>query len=515
MIMKKARFIFNRAILLLGLNVKEFIPFVGSIMDRGLDANISATPTKDQLFQNCLFYPTKNPYTGKDSIFVARRMGMPSSGTTDSDFAEIEGFYYWRSVGTLVRYGYDTSGPGIQSRYNITDSAVTSTAQTTGSNNRIFHVSESKTSSGTAAVFLISAAFNNTYTTVRMFPDLSGAQTNITVPSGSCGHLAHMDGYVFLANTNGRIYNSTLNDPTTGYTDFIGVDIQPGPLVTVFKYRNYLLAFKTHSMEMFRIGEQTTGSPLQRIVEGFHQVGIFKDVTGGSTWSSLPISAPPIVEGSDTVYWLGQGNDGLGIYKMDNDSPKKISEPFHDKYLTKYGGYIKYIVVGKRRLLLVYCTNEWLCLDIDSGIWNIWLSAKASDTFKTWCNTFNGEGLISANSNIYYHWTPTSSIPYLDVDQNITRKIRTGNIDFDNNELKDFPGLTILGDRATSTSNIAVRWSKDDYQTWSTSKNVDMSSTYPGLYALGVGRRIAFEFSDTVQSEQRLRGFELDYNIRD
>jgi len=513
--MKKARFIFNRVILLLGLNVKEFIPFVGSIIDRGLDANITAIPTKDQLFQNCLFYPTKNPYTNKESIFVSRRIGMPASGTTDANFAEIEGFYYWKAVGTMVRYGYDSGGPGTQSRYNIVDSAGTSTAQTTGNNNRIFHVSEGKTSGGTNAVFLISAAIGNTYTTIYMFPDLAGVDTNITVPSGSCGHLAHMNDYVFIANTDGRIYNSTLNDPTTGYTDFIGVDMNPGTLVTVFRYKSYVVAFKTHSMELFRIGEQTTGSPLQRVVEGLHQIGIFKDVTNGSTWSSLPISAPPIVEGNDTIFWLGQGNDGLGVYTMEGDQPKKISDPFQDKYLTKYGGYFKYLVVGKRRLLLVYCTNEWLVLDIDSGIWSIWVSAKASDIFKTWCNTFNGEGLISASSNVYYTWTPSSTIPYLDIDSTITRKVRTSNIDFDNNELKDFPGLTILGARATSTSNIAVRWSKDDYQTWTSSKNVDMSSTYPGLYALGVGRRIAFEFSDTVQSEQRLRGFELDYNIRD
>lgn len=64
--------------------MKEFIPLVGSLNPRGLDVNVSAAPTKDQLFQNCLFYPVKNPFTGKDSLYVSRRPGVPASGTSDS-----------------------------------------------------------------------------------------------------------------------------------------------------------------------------------------------------------------------------------------------------------------------------------------------------------------------------------------------------------------------------------------------------------------------------------------------
>lgn len=510
--MKKVHFFFNRLCLFLGLNMRDFIPLIGSIMDRGIDANISTQPTKDQLFQNCLFYPITNVYSGKQSLFVERRPGLPASGTTDTDYAEIDGFYHWKAVGTTLRYGYDNGGPGVQSRYTLTDSAGTTTTQTTGTNNRIFHVSEGKDQNGAACIFVIAAAAANKYTTIYMFPNLAGSDTNISVPSGSCGHIAYMDGYIFIGNTDGRIYNSTLNNPTTGYTDFIGSEITPGILITIFKYRSYILVFKTHGMEMFRIGEQTTGSPLQRIPELAHRIGIFYDPSG-TTFGSLPISAPPIVNGNDTIYWLGQGDDGLGIYTMDETSPKKISKPEHDKYLSKYGGYIKYVTIGRRRLLLVYCTYEWLVYDIDLSYWSVWLSAKISTLFKSWSNLYNGEGLIGAYNNVYYSWTPGSSVPYLDIDSNITRIMRTSIIDFDTYSYKDIPALTVIGDKQSSTSNISLRWSKDDYQSWTTAKNIDMSSAFPTTQALGTSRRWAFEFSDTVQNPQRVRGFELEYNV--
>ena len=513
--MKKARFIFNRAILQLGLNVKEFIPLVGSLNPRGLDVNVSAAPTKDQLFQNCLFYPVKNPFTGKDSLYVSRRPGVPASGTSDSanfSLGSITGFYYWKALGTTVRYGF--YNPGFPTYRMIpVDSTGAHSAQDTGLS-PIVHVSETKNSSGTPCIVYISAAAPNTYTTMYVWADGDAADTAVTVPSGSCGHPVHMDGYTFVANTDGKIYNSPLNDITGSYTDFIGTDMDPDKLVTLGKRDEYVWAFGTHSMECFRITENVTGSPLQRVTENFHKIGIFKRIASGGLFSSLSFNAPPIVNGNDTLYWLGQEEGHLGVYQMDGNSPKKISGAFEDKYLQNFNGYFKYLVIGKRRLLLIGTPYLWLVLDIESGIWSTWLSTK-SGTFSTWFNTGNGEGLVMASGTTYYTWVPGDTVPYLDVDATITRTIRTSNIDFDNNELKDFPGLTILGDRASSTSNIAVRWSKDDYQTWTSSKNIDMSSTYPGLYALGVGRRIAFEFSDTVQSEQRLRGFELDYNIRD
>jgi len=492
--------------------MEEFIPLVGSMTDRGIDANVSAIPTKDQTFQNCLFYPVENPYTGKKTIFVEKRMGVPSSGTQDTDYVALTGFYYWRALGKTCRYGYYSPAGNVY-RMTPVDSGGTKTAQNT-SLSPIFHVSEAKNASGTTAIFYISAGSSNTYSTVYMFADGDVSDTHITVPSGSIGHLVHIDGYVIVANTDGRLYNSPLNTPTGTYTDFIGVDITPGPLVTAFKYRNYVLAFKAEAMEVFRIGEQTTGSPLQRLSENFQKVGIFKPTSGGGLWASLSGNAPPIVEGNNNIFWIGQTEDGLGVYTMNGLVPEKISGAFQDKYLINFDGYIKFIQMGGRKLLLIYCANEWLCYDVEGKIWNVWVSAKSSSLFRSWENTVNGQGIISASGNSYYIYEPGNPVPYLDIDTSIVRLIRTSVIDADSRDYKDFTSFSLIGDLQGSTSNITVSWSKDDYVTWSTGKDIDMSLTNSRLYALGVARRIAFRLSDTLQSPARLQGIELNYNKR-
>ncbi len=495
--------------------MNEFVPLIGSQTDRGIDANVAAAPTKDQLFQNCLFYPVENAWTGKKTIFIEKRPGVPASGTTDANYVTITGFYHWRALGTTCRYGFYTPAGAVY-RMTIVDSGGENLDGTV-SVSPIFHVSEGKNGSGVTAIFYIAAGATNQYTSVYMWADGDVAETTITVPSGSCGHLAHLDGYVFVGNVDGRIYNSGLNAPTTGYTDFIGADIHPDVLVTVYKYKNYLLGFGTNSVEWYRIGEQTTGSPLQRIPELFQKIGMHKTPPVGGIGGLYTGNAPPIVDGNNTIYWIAQTEDGLSVYTMDDTRPKKISDSTQEKYLQSFSGSIKYVEVGKRKLLLVSTTAEdsstqWLCYDIEFSVWTIWTSTEVS--FAKWNNTINGQGLIMADGNVYYEWTPDDDVPYLDITDDITRKIRTSIIDGDTNDYKDFPSLSIIGDKQTTTSNITVKWTKDDYQTWNTGRTIDMSSANPKTHALGVARRIAFELTETNNNAGRLRGLDLEYNVR-
>jgi hypothetical protein len=497
--------------------MRELIPLIGSINDRGTDPITAALSSKDQLFENCLFYPIENKWTGKRTLYIERRPGVPASGTDDADFVSINGFYHWRALGTTCRYGRITSGPPATYGFKPIDSTGSNTVQGVGLNN-IFHVSEGKNSAGTYAVFYIAAGTSNTYTTVYMWADGDAADTHITVPSGSCGHLAHIDGYVFVANTNGRIYNSTLNDPTTGYTDFIGADIHPDILVTVYKYKNYLLAFGTNSLEWYKIGDQPTGSPLQRIPELFTRIGIFKEPSAAGFWSSLSGIGVPIVDGNNTIFWVGQSEDGLSVYTMDNMQVKKISTAEVDKQLGAFYGKIRYVEIGKRKIVLVPTYSEnadfrYLCYDIELDFWSIWDTTGFN--MSTWTNTTNGQGLIAATSNDYYEWNPGDTVPYKDISADITRTIRTSPLNFDTNNLKDIPRLSIIGDKQAATSNISIRWSKDDYQNWSTAKTIDMGSSNPTTYAVGTARNIAFELSDTVENPQRIQSLEIEYNIHD
>lgn len=204
----------------------------------------------------------------------------------------------------------------------------------------------------------------------------------------------------------------------------------------------------------------------------------------------------------------------------DEPTPKKISGAFQDKYLLTFfpsetgcNPGLNVIKVGGRQLLLVNCLRQWLCYDIQAGIWSIWSSTKIS--FGPWRNRLSGEGLLSAYGNNYYSWNTGTTVPYLDVDANITRNIIVGPIDFNTGNNKRWNGVHILGDQQTTTSNLSISTSFDDFANFSTARTVDMSGASPFTKGLGTGRRIIFKLTDTVQREQRLSALDLDVDILD
>lgn len=489
--------------------MNEFIPLVGSQIDRGIDPNSTAQPTKDQLFENCLFYVAKNSVTGKTSVYVEKRPGCPpvGSATGVSGYLALTGLHFWKALGTICKYGYTGA---LVHTITITDTGGDNVLAAVA-NNPITGILEVKNNAGVASL-LVTTTSNSTslLTSCGLFADGDSSFTTVTLPSGSVGYLEYMDGYTFVANTDGRIYNSALNDPATGYNDFIGADGDSDSLRSLAKLNNILFAFGETSLDAYRIGEQTTGSPLQRVPEFFKKIGLYFPLG--------VLKKPPLTQGNETLYWVGTNGENLGIYTMENNQPKKLSGPFQDKYLESVDSslQIKYLEIGFKKLLLTYTGGVWLVYDILDDIWNIWTSAYSTVWFGLWYNNFKTQGLIILDTVNPVYWTvdPGSTIPYLDVDANITRKIRTSIIDGDTNDYKDFPSIAIIGDKQTTTSNITIRWTKDDYQNWSSSRTIDMSSANPKTHALGVARRIAFELSDTNQNAGRLRGLDLEYNVR-
>lgn len=489
--------------------MNEFVPLIGSQTDRGIDPASDGQPTTDQLFQNCLFYPVENPWTGKKTIYVEKRPGIPAVGSAIgvSGYLALTGLHFWRALGTICKYGYTGA---LVHTITITDTGGDNVLAAVD-NTPITGIIEVKNNSGVQSLLVTTtSASTSLLTSCGLFADGDAAFTSVTLPANSVGNLVHMDGYTFIANIDGRIYNSPLNNPAGSYTDFIGADTSLDSLRTLAKVQSHLIAYGEISMEVYRIGEQTTGSPLQRIPEYFQNIGIYFPLG--------TLSKPPITDGNNTLYWIGTNSNNIGVYTMENMQPKKISGEIQDKYLQAAGDTlkIKYLEVGSRKLVLVAVDAFWLVYDVGLGFWNTWTSDYANNTFNNWYNNYKTQEMIILDSvnPVFWDLGPGDDIPYQDVSTNITRKIRTSIIDGDTNDYKDFPSLSIIGDKQTTTSNITVKWTKDDYQTWNTGRTIDMSSANPKTHALGIARRIAFELTETNNNAGRLRGIELDYNVR-
>lgn len=96
---------------------------------------------------------------------------------------------------------------------------------------------------------------------------------------------------------------------------------------------------------------------------------------------------------------------------------------------------------------------------------------------------------------------------YLDNNIPIKFHIRTSKFDAGTNKEKYFAKMDIIGDKVNGTA--WVRYTNDDYQTWSKYRAVDLSAQRSQLYRLGRGRRRAFEIINYDNQPIRLEALEI------
>ena len=96
---------------------------------------------------------------------------------------------------------------------------------------------------------------------------------------------------------------------------------------------------------------------------------------------------------------------------------------------------------------------------------------------------------------------------YLDNSIPIKFNIRTSKFDGGNNKEKYFAKLDLVGDKVAGTAY--VRYTNDDYQTWSKYRPVDLSAQRSQIYRLGRGRRRAFEVINYDNLPIRLEALEI------
>jgi hypothetical protein len=206
-----------------------------------------------------------------------------------------------------------------------------------------------------------------------------------------------MDGFVFQGQSRTcKIYNSNQNDPVTwAATSVIEANLIPGRIMHIRKVRNYLVVFKTHSIEFFKnAGNPTPGSPLEAIPEMALRYGC----CGHNV----------VTDCTDGVIFIGaDATGGSGVFKLDITSftVTKISDPFVDVAVrTSYSTPASQLdvfgasalvqvtmsgraemsvlsIVGKELLLFpvnVFGTTATLVYDIPLKMWMVWTIIRSA-----------------------------------------------------------------------------------------------------------------------------------------
>jgi hypothetical protein len=218
----------------------------------------------------------------------------------------------------------------------------------------------------------------------------------VTVPG-----LVYLDGYFFVMDTQGRIWNSNLNDPTTwGALAFIAMENEPGNGVAICKYLNYVVAMGQWTTEFFydnaNLAPQSPLSPNQTLAI---QIGC--------------AAGESVVELQGSVVWIGQTKrEGQGVYQFSGYTPSKISTPFVDRILqadplTDVSAYTVDAFGHSMYILTLHTSNITLAYTFDSQVWGVWtsmtqnasqtISSLTSDPYGTITATLAGSGFLDGD----------------------------------------------------------------------------------------------------------------------
>ena len=109
--------------------------------------------------------------------------------------------------------------------------------------------------------------FNGVANTITKITDAD--YPAVTVPG-----VAYLDGYFFVMDANGTIYNSGLEAPLAWNSlDFINCEAEPDGGMAIAKYLNYVVGFGNWTTQFFYDAANATGSPLAVIQSATIQIG--------------------------------------------------------------------------------------------------------------------------------------------------------------------------------------------------------------------------------------------------
>jgi hypothetical protein len=307
--------------------------------------------------------------------------------------------------------------------------------------------------------------------------------------------------YLIAKNSDGTnsqsIYNSGIKRPHSwNQIDFTEAEQFADSLVAIARHHTTIAAFGLESLEFFYDNANPTGSPLSRNEQLAVKIGCPAPET--------------IVTTEKKVFFIGTtSHGGYSIWEITNYTPVKISDEFVDRileaeatianargYLVKSAGH-EFYVIRLAAVTLVY--------DPEEKFWHEWTtnSGGSHAVFTGAYAADDGAGksmiLGSADGVLY----TLSTDVFQDNGVDILVDIYTTKLDFESINRKFLHRFVLLGDEVAS-GTISVRWSDDDYVTWTNYFTVSLASSPMELHRLGALRRRAFHLRYTGNTALRL-----------
>lgn len=466
--------------------------------------NRAADGLKDVESVNVVWDVVQDPV---EPYYVAiKREGLFPFGTSPPP-TEIFGTYFWR--GPSLNWIVTVGAFGVRVYDSVTGFLLFSPATVLFNDKQIgFTVYQYE--DGTQLLIITDG-------TILATLDSLGVTTLIGDPDRPLNHVpypVYLNGYLFLGDEKGNISNSKVNDPYTWEaSNFITAEAYPDPILALARHGSYIVAFGQTSIQFFYDAANPTGTPLAVYSASTPQIGF----RGG------------LAQHGDTLYFIGLPNRGnLSVYALTGFKAESLGSSALARRLDTFLTFPDFIRAGhilaiNGHTLYTWCDRSTaglqpldsvFALDIDTKLWTK-LEAFGLDTFPARSsilveNFSSTQTLVTFyGGTVFFRFLP---ITYRDNGIDFRVQFTTKNYDFGTRRTKFGARLLLSADQPATASNCQVSWSDDDYQTWSTPRNVNLANRYTQLYALGSFRKRAFRVSYTDNFPMRFTKMELDYS---
>lgn len=391
-------------------------------------------------------------------------------------------------------------------------------------------------------VTLISGGSGYATTPPVVITDSSGTGATMTVTlngfpqGGLVPGVAYLDTYTVVGQSNGRLYCSFVNDPSSwNALAYVTSYSEPNALVGISKHLNYVAAFSQWSTNFFYDSGTSTQLTSSNTVSAVVTSPLSPVNTYGFEIGCA--NGQSIAQLEQSIVWVGQSKDtGPAVYMLEGLSPVKVSSAYIERiletsnltamtsYVFKFNGHTFYVLtLGDLNVTIVYDIGEktwynWTYYtmgDSSSGVSGLY----AEQYFRA--SYYSGSYGQSSGSNIgtnYFFLDDDNGIIYTideanynDAGAPIYFRVVTPLIDSGSTKRKFHRSLEIVGDKVPA--NMKIRHSDDDYNTWSSYRSVTLNQERPIIHQLGQSRRRAYEFLCTDNQPLRFESAELNYDI--
>ena len=521
----------------------ERFPIVGTLMYRNASRN------KDQRFINGFQETIKNETTDTKKAYCVKRPGLTQSTQVKAGGATARGFTYWNAkyysvlAGVLYENGtakqtlntttgpcgfveFDNAGVSYLFLADGTDGWVVNTSGTVTQVNQTYGVWVLNTNYAIGDRRIPTVANGYYYEVTADAGSSGGTEPTWPITIGSTvvdsgvtwtcegeyggfptPHVPtpkFIDGYMILPKSNTLdIYNSdTDNIYGWGASNFCSAEMWPDNVIGLARQNNQFLAFGTTSSEFFYDAANASGTPFAR---------------NEGTVLQLGCAAPyAVYENERFCIFVGQSQSGgRAVWLLEGFSPKKVSTEGIERVLDAEGTSLAsakgYGLRTKGHLFFVInLTSCTLVYDVEEKVWHEWSTNSTGShvafTYNYQADIGNGKSALLHNTDGYVYILDPAI--FQDNAVAILGDVYTSKYDGSTMNRKFMHNLTVVGDLGSTYS---IRWSDDDYATWSTLNT--LSATRPWFARCGSFRRRAFNVQHSANEDFRIEAIEFEVDV--